>query len=123
MRAAPHLLLIAGLLLLMRRRRRRLLVVVRRVSSHLRDAHLGIAHLGVAHGHHTRHHRIGERELGEAEGALGMQGILVSLHAVAVEDDEVLDWLLALAEDVDDILGELAAEDGSHRRGLAADIL
>ena len=118
MRAAPHLLLIAGLLLLMRRRRRRLLVVVRRVSSHLRDAHLGIAH-----GHHTRHHRIGERELGEAEGALGMQGILVSLHAVAVEDDEVLDWLLALAEDVDDILGELAAEDGSHRRGLAADIL
>lgn len=52
-----------------------------------------------------------------------MEGVHGGLHGVAVEDDHVLDRLLRLAEHVDDVLGQLAAEDGRDGRDLAAQVL
>lgn len=52
-----------------------------------------------------------------------MEGVHEGLHGGAVKDDHVLDGLLLLAEDVDDVLGQLAAEDGRDGGDLAADVL
>lgn len=52
-----------------------------------------------------------------------MQGIHERLHGGAVEDDHILNGLLLLAEDVDDVLRQLAAQNGCDGGNLAAYIL
>lgn len=107
--------------------------VVRETGAVYREADLA-HHAQTIHIHqrHTagHHHAIdigdpggaGGQQLG-AERAFGVERVDEALHGVAVKDDGVLDRLLRLPEDVDDVLRELAAEDGGDGRHLGAEVL